>query len=74
MTAIQFLNQLPLRYALPFSVEKAGQPMSKSELIRQMNQGAVLFNGEKTLANEEIDFQVFSLVFFPNGLRRTTIC
>jgi hypothetical protein len=71
MNALQFLNNL--RPALPFSVEQGCKPMSNGELRRHIEQGGVLFNGEKITINETIDFPVFSLVFFPHSNRRTTI-
>lgn len=68
LTALQFLNQL--RPALPMSVEQPCKPMSGGELRRHMEQGGVLFNGEKVTPNEPIDFPVFSLVFFPKSINR----
>jgi hypothetical protein len=48
--------------------------MSNGELRRHVLQGAVLINGETITPEEEIDFPVFSLVFFSNSTkRRTTI-
>jgi hypothetical protein len=48
--------------------------MSNGELRRHIQQGAVLVNGERVTPQEEIDFPVFSLVFFPkSAARRTTL-
>jgi hypothetical protein len=72
MNAMQYLNSL--RPAIPFSAEKPCLLMSNGELRRHVLQGAVLINGETITPEEEIDFPVFSLVFFPNSTkRRTTI-
>lgn len=78
MNALQWLNSL--RPALPLSIEQPptrdnqAQPMSNGELKRHMQQGGVLVNGEKIAPDEAIDFQVFSLVFFPKSAsRRTTL-
>lgn len=72
MNALQWLNEL--RPALPMSIEKPNSIMSNVELRRHLEQGGVLINTEKIKATEEIDFPVFSLVFFPKSLnRRTTL-
>lgn len=71
MKLIDWLNNL--RPAIPMSSEKPCQLMSQSELRRHIVSGAVLVNGEKVEVNEAVDFPVFSLVFFPNGKRKTTI-
>lgn len=72
MNAIQWLNSL--RPALPMSVEHKNEAMSNGELRRHMRQGGVLINAEQVEPSEEIDFPVFSLVFFPKShARRTTI-
>jgi hypothetical protein len=71
VNAIPWLNGL--RPALPMSVERPCTLMSNGELRRHIAQGGVLINSERIEVHEEIDFPVFSLVFFPNGARRTTI-
>lgn len=71
MNAIQWLNSL--RSAIPMSMERPCTQMSNGELRRLIAQGGVLVNGDRIEANEEIDFQVFSLVFFPKSPRRTTL-
>lgn len=70
MNALQFL--ITLRPAIPFSAEKCAS-MSNGELRRHIEQGGVLINNERVSVSEEIDFPVFSIVFFPNGKRKTTI-
>lgn len=71
MTVLEYL--IRLRPALPMSAEKPCLPMSNSELIRQCRQGAVLINNERIDPTEPMDFPVYSLVFFKNSRRRTTL-
>ena len=70
MNALQWLRQFE---HLPMSRERASTPVSNSELKRWIKNGSVLFNAEKVDVNEEIDFPVFSLVFFPKVKSRTTL-
>ena len=46
--------------------------MSNGELRRTIEQGGVLINTEKVGVNEEINFPVFSIVFFPKSVSRKT--
>lgn len=71
MNALTYLNNL--RPALPYSTEKPNTIVSNSEIRRWIQQGSVLFNTEKVTWDEEIDFPIFSLVFFHNGKRKTTL-
>ena len=78
MTVMQWLNSL--RPAIPLSIERgedktgSHRPMSNSELRRHIQQGAVLVNGERVGPHDEVNFPVFSLVFFPkSAVRRTTL-
>lgn len=71
MQVIEYLNNL--RPAIPLSIEKPRQKMSNSELRRHCLQGGVLINTERVTPTEEVDFPVFSLVFFPKSTRRTTL-
>lgn len=77
MTALQYI--LSLRPALPMSAEKPGgkdkpcSAASNSEVRRWISDGTVLFNHEKCKPEEEIDFPIHSLVFFPRSKRRTTL-
>lgn len=71
-SVLQYLNNL--RPALPFSVENPCKEMSNGELRRHIQQGGVLFNGERVEANEKVDFPVFNLVFFSKSAsRRVTL-
>ena len=70
MTALQYLNNL--RPALPMSVVAPFTQMINGEIRMKIQQGAVLFNGERIEPNEMIDFPIFSLVFFPKSINRKT--
>lgn len=78
MNALQYLNSL--RPALPLSIERPPSEFepgevnpSGSEVRRWLKNKAVICNGEPLSESDVIDFPVFSLVFFPKGMRRTTI-
>jgi hypothetical protein len=71
MNVLSFLNTL--RPAIPFSIEKPCLLASNGEIRRWCQNSAVIMNGERVAWDEEVDFPVFSLVFFPKGNRRTTI-
>jgi hypothetical protein len=68
MNLLLFLNGL--RPSIPMSIEKPCTIMTNGELRRHIEQGGVLFNHEKVSVNEEIDFPVFSLIFFPKSDKR----
>lgn len=74
MNVLSYLNSL--RPAIPYSAERTVDAqgkcvlMSNGEIRRQAKQGAILFNGERVTADEEVDFPVFSLVLFPNSAKR----
>lgn len=65
-----FIKLLP---AIPMSVERPCTHPSNSEIRRWINDGAVRINFERWKADEEMPPLVYSLVFFPNGARRTTM-
>jgi len=69
MNALQWLKQFK---HLPMSVERPCTSMSNSELKRLIKNGSVLFNAEKVEIDEEIDFPVHTITFFPKGKRKTT--
>ena len=72
MKALQWLNSM--RPALPMSIEQPYKAMSNGELRRHMQQGGIIVNGERVAPEEQIDFPVFSLVFFPkSAMRKTTL-
>jgi hypothetical protein len=65
MTALQYL--ISLRPALPMSKEKPCTAASNSELRRWLRDGAVLIDGERIAADEQVPFPVASLVLFPKS-------
>ena len=70
MNILTYLNNL--RPAIPYSSEKPCSLMSQSELRRHINSGVVLINHERVTWDEELDYPVMSLVFFPNSKKRRT--
>ena len=70
MKVLEYLQQI--REALPMSSERPCTYTSNSELRRWIKQGVILFNTERVEFDEEVDFPVFSLVVFPNSIKRKT--
>jgi len=62
-TALEYLNGL--RPAVPYSVEKPCTLPSNGELKRWLKDGAVQVNGEPLRVEDNMNFPIFSLVFFP---------
>jgi hypothetical protein len=72
MKALDYILQL--KPAIPYSTEKPGTLASNSEIRRWITSGAIIINTERFTIDEEIDFPVFSLIFFPKSEnRRTTL-
>lgn len=71
MKVLEFL--LSLRPALPMSVEAPCQQASNSEVRRWCRDKAVLLNGRRVAADEDVTFPVTQLVLFPKGARRCTL-
>jgi hypothetical protein len=71
LTVLQWLQSL--RPAIPMSVERPCEAMSNAELRRHIEQGGVLVNGSRCAAQNPAPDRLESLVFFPNGKRRTTL-
>lgn len=46
------------------------RPASNSELRRWIEQGGIIFNGEKMQPNEPIDFPLFSVIMFPKSEKK----
>ena len=76
VTAFEFLKDFPF---LPVAIERGknrglhyGRP-SNSEIKRWLKSRSVIINGVTPLFDDEINFLVLELVFFPNGKRRTTM-
>lgn len=57
---------------IPMSIEKPCTIPSKSEIKRWLNQSSVLINGSKPKAEEEVQFPITELVFFPKSKSRKT--
>lgn len=71
MTLIDFLTKRLSH--LPMSVEQPCSIPTRSEVKRWIKNKSVIINGEKNHdVNEEVDFEIFTLIFFPKGKRRTT--
>lgn len=51
------------------SREVPNKKASSSELQRWIEQGAILFNGERVKRDEVIDFPIISVVLFPKSER-----
>lgn len=64
-TAIQFFVRL--NTDIPFWNHEEKKHASNSFLRRKIQEGAILFNGERMEPNELIDFPLFSLVMFPKS-------
>ena len=56
------------------SVEVPGKKASNSELQRWIEQGSILFNGERVTPKEDMDFPLISVIMFPkSNVRRCTL-
>lgn len=51
------------------SREVPGRKASNSELQRWIEQGSILFNGERVAKDELIDFPIISVVLFPKSTK-----
>jgi hypothetical protein len=70
MTAHEYLKSLP---HLPYRQGMKGTHPSNGELFRWLDSGSVIINGKKPKPNDEIDFPITELVFFPSGDRVTML-
>jgi hypothetical protein len=70
MTTFEFIKRF--RH-LPMSIERSCTEATNSEIKRWFKQGAVIINGKRPKPNDEIEFPVTEIVFFPKGKRRTTM-
>ena len=70
MTAHQFLKQLRDEWKCVPSVSRT-YPSSNSELSRMLEQGAVVINGERPKPQDELEFPITEMYFFPRGKRVT---
>ena len=73
MNALEFLLDLKKEWGVPMSVDsETPKKASNSEVRRWLQNKAVLMNGVRPSLNDEVEFPVTELVFFPKGKRRTT--
>lgn len=72
MKAIDYLKSLPRTY-LPVNVERGIKVASNQDLKRWLEMGAICINGTTPKAQDEIEFPISELIFFPKGERKTTI-
>lgn len=70
MQALEFI--LSLRPAVPFSIEKACQEATNSEVRRWFKNKAIRINQEFPNWDDDIKFPVTDLVFFPKSQKRRT--
>ena len=68
MKAIDFINNL--RPAVPMSIERPCTTPSNSEIRRWLDGAMVEISGKRPKHDDEIDFPVTSLVFFPRSKGR----
>jgi hypothetical protein len=73
MTAFEFLKYYKGHGYLPMSVERPCTEATNSEMKRWLKNSAVIINGKKPNVNDEIEFPITELVFFPKGKRKTTM-
>ena len=71
MNAFEYLKSFPF---LPPSTEgkKCGRP-SNSEIRRWLEKKSVIINGVKANYDDEINFPIIELIFFPNSNRKCTM-
>lgn len=74
MSALDFLKQFPY---LPLGkIGKDGRfPLrpSNSEMFRWLKEGAVIINGKTPGPNDEIEYPITQLIFFPSSKKRRTV-
>lgn len=71
MKAIEVLEYIGV---VPMSIEKPCTYPSKSEIKRWLNQSSVLINGTKPKAEDDVEFPITGLVFFPKSkTKKTTV-
>jgi hypothetical protein len=71
LTALQYMTRINAMG--PFWNYDENKPASNSALRRWLEQGAILFNSERIMPLDLIDFPIYSLVMFPKGKRRCTL-
>ena len=83
MTTLEWLIYFDSQFSFDFfpSIEKAGSkefqtkitpPASRSELRRWCNNGSVVIDGKKMMADDEVSFPITEVVLFPKSKHKTT--
>ena len=74
MNYLEFIKILKDEYrCIPGNLEgRPGLP-SNSELRRAFSSGTILINKNKVNWEDEVEFPIESLIFFPKGKRKTTV-
>lgn len=70
MTALEYLKNLPY---LPYDRENMRMEPSNSVLRRWLERGSVIINGVKPKPNDEVNYPITELVFFPKRDRVTML-
>lgn len=70
MQALQFI--ISMRPALPYSIEKSCLLATNSEIRRWFNNKAIRINGVFPGWDDEVEFPINDLVFFPKSVKRKT--
>lgn len=65
-TALQFLISLKPHLPMTMNGNKPEEP-SNSEIRRWLQQNAVIINGKKPQPGDDIEFPIYSLIFFPKS-------
>ncbi len=73
LTALNYLKCFKEYGHLPMSVERPCTEATNSEIKRWLKSGSVIINGKRPNINDEIEFPITELVFFPKGKRKTTM-
>lgn len=68
LSVLQFMVRLNTMSVFWNSEEN--KPASNSVLRRWIEQGAIVFNGEKMQPHDPLDFPIFSLVMFPKSNKK----
>ena len=71
MQALAFV--ISMRPSVPFSIEKACQEATNSEIRRWFKNKAIKINDDFPNWDSDIKLPVTQLVFFPKGKRKTTV-
>lgn len=68
-----FLSSLPRTYLPMILNGNKPEKMSNSELRRLLDSKGVIVNGKTPAANDDFEFPITELIFFPKSARKTTM-